>query len=171
VHSRRVSILVLLTIVAMVVSAISPASVMADDFTPPPPDDSVEITPEPVDSSDDTNSEGISDGVDVIITDEQGQSVSLSSSEGVNALLNGQPVWCPDGIAPDAGGDGCTASFGSVSDLLASVGDTEQDGAIYIQTEVAEVIVVSDMPLAICLWLNLRLPCCRLRTSPGWEPL
>lgn len=134
----------------MVISAISPASVLADDSTPPPPDGSVEATPEPVDLADaSTEVDSTGGGVDVVITDELGQSVPLTSPEGENALLNGQPIWCPDGVTPDLGGDSCTASYGSVSDLLSSVSeDTQQDGTIYIQTEVAEVIVVADMSSA-----------------------
>jgi hypothetical protein len=95
-----------------------------------------------------TSGEVISDGVDVVITNEQGESVPLTSPEGVDALLNGQPVWCPDGVTPDLGEGSCTASFGSISDLLTVVGDEQDEGSIYIQTEVAEVVSVADMPSA-----------------------
>ncbi len=161
-RSHPFTLVVLLTIVAMAFSAFSPASVRADDFTPPPPETGSEATPEPAVEAEQvpveateapvtpevTSDEVISDGVDVVITDEQGESVPLTSPEGVDALLNGQPVWCPDGVTPDLGEGSCTASFGSISDLLTAVGDEQEDGAIYIQTEVAEVVAVADMPSA-----------------------
>jgi len=128
-RTRKFSMFFIITIVATVVSAISPVNVRADDATPPPENTgSGDATPPPVDtgnkaatplpaestttlpptdvgnavatqpSTDTKNGVDKNPNVDVVITDAQGNVVSLTSVEGENALLNGQPIWCPDGV-------------------------------------------------------------------------
>jgi hypothetical protein len=79
-------------------------------------------------------------GVNIIILDDSGNSLPLDSEEGASALLNGQPVWCPDGITPDNGGDSCTASAASLGLLVSMMENGSlEDGAIYIQETDAPV--------------------------------
>jgi hypothetical protein len=78
-------------------------------------------------------------GVNIVLLDNSGNSIPLESEEGVNALLNGQPVWCPEGITPENEGDGCTTSVGSLGLLVSMMENGSLDnGAIYIQTSVEE---------------------------------
>ncbi len=137
---KRHSFSILAIIVSMVFSLLVPTRASADDVPPSEPVSQEEaLPPEPA-------SEG--QGVDVVIIDEAGQTVQMSTPEGENALLNGQPVWCPDGSG--LGEAGCSGSYGSIGDLLVDVSssNSSQDGTIYIQTTSAEAAGVAEMPSA-----------------------
>ena len=137
---KRHSFSILAIIVSMVFSLLVPTRASADDVPPSEPGSQEEsLPPEPA-------SEG--QGVDVVIIDEAGQTVQMSTPEGENALLNGQPVWCPDGSGLDEAG--CSGSYGSIGDLLVDVSSSNfsQDGTIYIQTTSAEAAGVAEMPSA-----------------------
>jgi hypothetical protein len=78
-------------------------------------------------------------GVNIVLLDNSGNSIPLESEEGVNALLNGQPIWCPDGITPENAGDGCTASVSSLGLLVSMMENGSlDDGSIYIQTSLED---------------------------------
>jgi hypothetical protein len=83
------------------------------------------------------NNDGASEpasGVNIVILDAQGNSLPLNSVEGANTLLNGQPVWCPDGITPYDAGESCTTSSASLGLLVSMMENgSNVNGAIYIQ--------------------------------------
>lgn len=133
------------TLIALVTTIALPTRVSADD-TPPTPDVEAESGAE----FEDTEVESDIPGVEVLITDEAGEIVPIDSLAGEEALLNGEPVWCPEDQTPMENGEGCTAPYGSIGDLLTDISDdtSGEDGTIYIQTTSAEVIEVSEMPSA-----------------------
>lgn len=84
-------------------------------------------------------------GLNVIILDSSGAPVSPDSGNLPGAILDGQPVWCPDGTTPYSGGDGCAASIGSMGLLVSMMENGSlEDGAIYIQTTVEPVNEIDD---------------------------
>lgn len=90
-------------------------------------------------AADDVN-EGTS-GVNVIILDNSGNSLPLDGEMAANALLNGQPVWCPDGLTPSSS-ENCTSSAGSLGLLVSMMENGSlEDGAIYIQAPPSDAVV------------------------------
>jgi hypothetical protein len=82
---------------------------------------------------------GNSNGVNIIILDPKGNSLPLNSDAGTNALLNGQPVWCPDGTTPTDGTGACTTSSASLGLLVSMmVNSSNINGSIYIQTDAGQ---------------------------------
>ncbi len=58
-------------------------------------------------------------GTDVVILDENGESVPLATQEAADAIEFIDPVWCPTGVAPKTDGTGgCTTSYGSLKLLI-----------------------------------------------------
>jgi hypothetical protein len=55
--------------------------------------------------------EQVPDGTQVIILDESGNVLPLASEEAAEIAANGDPIWCPVGVAPVATAGGCTDSF------------------------------------------------------------
>ncbi|MFN8410903.1 MAG: hypothetical protein U0Z26_00810 [Anaerolineales bacterium] len=82
-------------------------------------------------------------GTDLVVLDAQGESLPLASQEAAQAIVNGDPIWCPVGVAtPVAGVNGCTdpgpanvnydpASLGSLVAYLSSH-QQGMDGVIWI---------------------------------------
>ena len=57
---------------------------------------------------------------EVVVLDEQGMPVSLASEEAAGIIAGSDPIWCPASVAvPKPSMNGCTASYGKLSDLLA----------------------------------------------------
>lgn len=139
----RTSLLIFVTLVSLMSSAAFPAGVLADDTLPP---DEGEAEQDPGG----TQTEESGTGVEVVITDEEGEVVSVDSISGEDALLNGEPVWCPEGQSPEEDLGNCTAPYGSIGDLLIDLAEetSQEDGTIYIQTSGAEAVEVSEMPSA-----------------------
>jgi hypothetical protein len=81
--------------------------------------------------------EQIPDDTDVVVLDAQGEAQPLASQAAADAIVNGDPMWCPDGVLP--GGVGCTGSFttftgaGGLLEALAG-GSYTGNGTIYVET-------------------------------------
>lgn len=73
------------------------------------------------------------ENTDIVVLDENGQALSLTSQEALNTILETDPMWCPAGVLP--GGVGCTTNFANVSalitDMVANTGNYTQNGIIY----------------------------------------
>jgi len=60
------------------------------------------------------------EGTEVVILNEDGENVSLASQEAAEAIIVGDPVWCPASITtPTPGMNGCSASYATFTALLA----------------------------------------------------
>lgn len=92
--------------VVMLLSALTAAPAFADEPAPPPAaeeaapaEDTPPILAElPAESN-------------VVVLDENGESLPLSSQEAEEILWAGDPIWCPTGVAPKPNTGGCSPSF------------------------------------------------------------
>jgi parallel beta helix pectate lyase-like protein len=64
--------------------------------------------------------QALSSDTSVVVLDENGQPLPLAAQGAAEAVVNGDPMWCPNGVAP--GGAGCTSNFISMSELLTLAG-------------------------------------------------
>ncbi|MCA1899165.1 MAG: right-handed parallel beta-helix repeat-containing protein [Chloroflexi bacterium] len=141
-------------VLALLISAIAPASVLADGETPPPAaetpaqeevEESAEsaeaVEPQPEENAAVEETPPLSELLEslppdtqVIALDESGAALSLASQEAAEVLVSGDPMWCPSGILP--GGAGCTpsqASFTALKSLLVTEkGTYSGNGVIYV---------------------------------------
>lgn len=124
----------------LILSAMRTIPVLADDGTPPLPSDApvgvefpavdvpIEVAPVVESLADDSAAvvesaaaaqeptvaeilASVPDGTDVVITNADGENLSLASNEAANTAVEGDPLWCPAGVAPKAGTGGCSPSF------------------------------------------------------------
>jgi hypothetical protein len=70
--------------------------------------------------------EQLPEGTEVVVLSEDGIE-PLATEEAAQAILEGDPMWCPDGATP--GDAGCTAGFTSFQDLIDAL--TLDNGATY----------------------------------------
>jgi putative surface-exposed virulence protein len=72
--------------------------------------------------------EDLPEGTDVVLVNEDGEIVPLESEEA------GDPIWCPNGVAPKPGVGGCSASYGSIQALVnAYPNGFPGNGTIWVQ--------------------------------------
>jgi hypothetical protein len=86
--------------------------------------------------------ESIPQDTELIVVDEAGETLPLVTEEAADAIMEGDPMWCPVGVTPNAGVGGCSpnfAVFGSVlgdpnNELLAwmAANDKKVAGVIWI---------------------------------------
>jgi hypothetical protein len=138
----RYTMFILTVFLALVFSAVSTVPVLADDAPPPtettesetlPAEETTEesLEQDPVSdaSQDESASETEEDASSVeqvisqlpedtqlIVVNEEGETLPLVSQEAEDAIELGDPRWCPVGVTP--GGAGCTAVFTSFQALL-----------------------------------------------------
>jgi hypothetical protein len=135
----RLHVLAVLTV--LVLSAIWTIPVFADEQSPPPPETVGEIPPPEADSPPESESDGSSDppeensqpveesltdilsqapqGTEILVVDAEGDVLPLASQAAADAIMEGDPMWCPVGVTP--GGAGCTAPTNSFATMLANL--------------------------------------------------
>ena len=69
--------------------------------------------PVPVEAAPENLAAAIPEGTDVVVLDENGNALPLASTEAAEIIATGDPMWCPDGVAP--GGAGCTGGSVTIS--------------------------------------------------------
>jgi hypothetical protein len=74
----------------------------------------------------------IPEGTEVVILDENGESIPLATQAAAELIVEKDPIWCPAGVAPKPGMGGCTTSYGSLSALVAA-GPHNANGVIWIE--------------------------------------
>lgn len=52
----------------------------------------------------------------LVVVDENGEALPLASAEAQEIIYNGDPIWCPAGVAPNPGVGGCSPSFTGFTD-------------------------------------------------------
>ncbi len=155
--------LIIITLIAFTANLLIPASVVrADDTLPPTPTEESVVTEEggelieenvtisepdadtPTEPASEPTSEvntpaeilaSAPEGVDVVVLDESGESVPLVTQEAAQIILEGDPMWCPDGATPgNDPGNLCTPSYLSFSDLITDLtnGGYTGNGTIYV---------------------------------------
>jgi hypothetical protein len=58
-------------------------------------------------------------GTEILVVDSEGEILPLASQEAADAIMEGDPMWCPVGVTP--GGAGCTAPTDSFATMLANL--------------------------------------------------
>ncbi len=98
-------------------------------------------TPTPEAAAPDPVLATVGEGISVVVLDENGNPVPLATQEAADALVIGDPRWCPGSQNPAVNSTGCSASFTSLNDLLSALQATYgtyyanlPDGTIWIQT-------------------------------------
>lgn len=75
----------------------------------------------------------VPESTEVVVLDEDGNSVPLATEEAAEIVEVVDPMWCPEGVLP--GGPGCTTNFVSISALITNMvsvtGNYTQNGIIY----------------------------------------
>jgi hypothetical protein len=101
----------------------------------------------------------IADNTNVVVLDENGQSLPLASQEAAQVITNSDPVWCPAGQAPTPGTNGCTTAYATLSDLVTNEGgNIAADGTIWITSgPVPEVSTVTVDGSTYTTWSNYAL--------------
>lgn len=161
-HSRFYTILSICVLFVFVFSLLNPAIALADESTPPAgteepaqPAETEAVsetesaegteansTPEPEaevesESTEEPSTpaevlESAPEGVDVVVLDENGEAMSLTTEQAADVIVNGDPMWCPDGVLP--GGVGCTPAYTTFTALIADLADGGYSGSgtIYV---------------------------------------
>lgn len=138
----RYGVLILAICFALLLSALNTAPAFADEAIPPA-DETIsseevvveteattnqedEATPPDVSEVDavvDEESttvaeviESLPEDTEIIVLDENGEALPLATAEAEDAVHNGDPLWCPAGVAPNPGVGGCSPSFTGFTD-------------------------------------------------------
>ena len=119
----RLVFFTLVTLLVMVVNLAMPVSVLADDSAPPetPP---AEAPPEEAPPPEEPVSlpevlEQAPPDTQVVVVNEEGQVEPLATVAAAEILVTADPMWCPVGTTPGAGG--CTGSFVDMASLIAAL--------------------------------------------------
>jgi hypothetical protein len=92
--------------------------------------------------------EQIPDSTELVVLDETGTPEPLATQAAADIIVNGDPMWCPDGVLP--GGVGCTASFttftgaGGLLTALAG-GSYTGNGVIYVESTYNSALETGDI--------------------------
>jgi hypothetical protein len=122
-HSpKRLSLFPLALAAALLFSAMLPVAAFADDSAPPadpgtetgpvdspPVEETVEEPAAPAEEESLTLPEVLDaapEGTEVVVLDESNEPLPLVTEEAAEAILTGDPVWCPEGQAPTPGANG-----------------------------------------------------------------
>jgi hypothetical protein len=68
----------------------------------------------------------------LVVLSENGEVLPLATQEAAEVVAVADPIWCPVGVSPTPGANGCTSSFSSLSALVAGFVPTAS-GTIWIQ--------------------------------------
>lgn len=152
---KNYPVFAIILVIAVCASLLNVYPVHADEGTPteppaptqvatePPADpptestpEPVEATPEPVEATATPLAEVITqipESPNVVVLNENGDSVPLATQEAAGIVETTDPMWCPAGVLP--GGAGCTTKFTSVNglidDMLNNTANYTQNGVIY----------------------------------------
>ncbi len=134
-------------IAVFAVSALAVVPVYADDAPPPAADDTASVpvsTPGegeaalPSQPGADPVLQTLPEGTAVIAVGEEGNALPLASEPAAQVLEDGDPIWCPVGVAvPAANTNGCSGSYSTFAALLAdpifASGGPAQNGVIWVE--------------------------------------
>lgn len=139
----------ILTLLVFLAQLALPTAARAEGETPPPADPAAtEVAPvdpaapeaAPADPTETPAPElvldltTVPDGTELVVLDENGQPLPLASEAAAEVVAQGDPIWCPDGVAPVASTGGCSASYTTLTALLAAEDESLwADGTIWIE--------------------------------------
>ena len=75
------------------------------------------------------------EGTEIVVVNGEGEIESLATEEAAELVAEADPIWCPDGVAPEANAGGCSDSFTSMTDMInwLVTNDPNQAGTIWIE--------------------------------------
>lgn len=129
------------TLVAFMMQLVQPTTVFADGDTPPseaaptetPVDPSVPPLPEEPVVSEVLPAEVIASGTDLVVVGQSGDVLPLGSVAAEEAIVAGDPIWCPNTVASVvANTSGCSSNFANLLDALTFADTQSVDGTIWI---------------------------------------
>jgi hypothetical protein len=153
-HSKRMSWIAILTALVLMFSAAMPGTAFAQDPMPPPdaplaeesqpadetvteavpPADEtvVEVSPPQDEVTLPELLEAAPEGTEVVVLDENGTALPLTSDAAATILVSGDPMWCAAGDEP--GDPSCTPGYSSFTDLMVDLNDGSEsgDGTIFV---------------------------------------
>jgi hypothetical protein len=126
---------------ALILSALNVAPALADEAPPPEPapteeaadvstpaETGEEATPPAegtTDTASSTESSSVAEVIEslpadttLVVIDENGEALPLASEQAAEIIYNGDPLWCPVGVAPKPNMGGCSPSFTSFTNDL-----------------------------------------------------
>jgi hypothetical protein len=129
---KRLTVLSMAVMLALLMAAVMPMSALADDGVPPQPEapvvvdepvvDVPAVVDVPVVEEPMTVPEILAEvpaGTDVVVLDENGEALPLVSAEAAETILAGDPIWCIEGKDPTTGAAGeCTQGYVSIGLML-----------------------------------------------------
>ena len=125
------------------------------------------------------------ENTDVVVLDEQGETLPLASQDAADIVQLADPIWCPEGQAPTVGLNGCTNSFTSFSNLLNNMNDPNpsnwnngvnynQNGIIYLERSSGSgttITITSPVTIDIATYPNIfSFSNNNLTVQGGWRP-
>lgn len=157
---KRFSPITLIATAGVLLAAVMlPSLALADDATPPAETQPVETTPV-VESEPEAETtpeppaeepegelslpevlEQALPGTQVVVLDENGEPQALATQHAAEALLVGDPIWCPEGSAPNPGNGGCTLSYASMQALIDDI-----NNAVIAEPAAHGIIWIMDGP-------------------------
>jgi hypothetical protein len=145
---KRKTLFTAAILLSLFLAAMLPLTVFADDGTPSQPEDAPVVVDDPVgdsptegespaveESANEVSDEELTvpqildtvpEDTDLVVLDDQGDALPLVTEEAGQALVNGDPMWCPGSALP--GSAGCTSSHDNFADLLT---DLQTNSATY----------------------------------------
>ena len=152
-NQKRLTVLTMAVLFALLFAAVLPLAALADDGVPPQPEDSPAVVDVPVvdepaveesvveETIVDAPAEDLTvpevleaapEGTDLVLLDENDTLLPLATEEAAQVLVSGDPMWCPANVLP--GGAGCTDKHDSFAELITDLQDGSEKGAgtIYI---------------------------------------
>jgi hypothetical protein len=80
----------------------------------------------------------VSPEADIVVLDQEGQPLVLSSQDAADALVTSDPVWCPANVSvPTPGANNCSISYASIAELLEAMRNNpaafDEDGTIFLE--------------------------------------
>jgi hypothetical protein len=91
----------------------------------------------------------LSDQTSVVVLDENGEVLPLASQDTADVIAQADPIWCPEGIAPNPGVDGCTGSYTTMQELLLAEGANINSQSVPGRIWITEGIVPDVTPIVI----------------------
>ncbi len=110
----RYPMFVTTVLIVLVLSAMRAIPALADDSIPPVPTDIPVVIDTPVVEEQSVPSlpVAIPEGTEPVVTSVEEENVPLASTDAADdSMINGDPMWCPTGVAPKAGTGGCSPTF------------------------------------------------------------
>ena len=145
-------------------AAAAPADVSAPASAAPSSADAAPAAAAPADvsapaSNTASNSAGllsrVPKGTRIVVTDASGKAVPLASQKAAQAVVKGDPMWCPTGVNP--GGAGCTGPQPSFNALLAFMTNKTVPGTIWIESTVTDTSAITLSSLTVGTTANYAL--------------